>query len=152
MRRARRHLHEERRAHHLARAVEEMHRLTTAGVLSGRLAARRAVCCELESQLKMAHSLPCVGADQPQGAGLSRLRGREAHRFAVEGHRARRNANIRKNPLDGIDGIGALRKRALLYHFGSGRAVGRASLSELEKVEGIVNISRTYKHNKDIKV
>tara|TARA_Y100001958_G_scaffold159987_1_gene164933 strand:- start:358 stop:2229 length:1872 start_codon:yes stop_codon:yes gene_type:complete len=67
---------------------------------------------------------------------LQRLRD-EAHRFAVEGHRARRNANIRKNPLDGIDGIGALRKRALLYHFGSGRAVGRASLSELEKVEGI---------------
>ena len=65
-------------------AVEEMHRLTAAGVLSGRLAARRAVCCELESQLKMAHSLPCVGADQPQGAGLSRLRGREAHRFAVQ--------------------------------------------------------------------
>lgn len=67
---------------------------------------------------------------------LQRLRD-EAHRFAIGGHRARRAADIRKNPLDGIDGIGASRKRALLHHFGSGRAVGRASLSELEKVEGI---------------
>lgn len=67
---------------------------------------------------------------------LQRLRD-EAHRFAIGGHRARRSADIRKNPLDGIDGIGASRKRALLHHFGSGRAVGRASLSELEKVEGI---------------
>jgi len=67
---------------------------------------------------------------------LQRLRD-EAHRFAIGGHRARRSADIRKNPLDGIDGIGSLRKRALLHHFGSGRAVGRASLSELEKVEGI---------------
>ena len=67
---------------------------------------------------------------------LQRLRD-EAHRFAIGGHRARRSADIRKNPLDAIDGIGALRKRALLHHFGSGRAVGRASLSELEKVEGI---------------
>ncbi len=67
---------------------------------------------------------------------LQRLRD-EAHRFAIGGHRARRSADIRKNPLDGIDGIGVSRKRALLHHFGSGRAVGRASLSELEKVEGI---------------
>ena len=67
---------------------------------------------------------------------LQRLRD-EAHRFAIGGHRARRSADIRKNPLDGIEGIGASRKRALLHHFGSGRAVGRASLSELEKVEGI---------------
>jgi excinuclease ABC subunit C len=67
---------------------------------------------------------------------LQRLRD-EAHRFAIVSHRARRSADIRKNPLDGIDGIGASRKRALLHHFGSGRAVGRASLSELEKVEGI---------------
>ena len=67
---------------------------------------------------------------------LQRLRD-EAHRFAIGSHRARRSADIRKNPLDGIDGIGTSRKRALLHHFGSGRAVGRASLSELEKVEGI---------------
>ena len=67
---------------------------------------------------------------------LQRLRD-EAHRFAIGSHRARRSADIRKNPLDGIDGIGTSRKRALLHHFGSARAVGRASLSELEKVEGI---------------
>ena len=68
---------------------------------------------------------------------LQRLRD-EAHRFAIGSHRARRSADIRKNPLDGIDGIGASRKRALLHHFGSGRAVGRASLSELEKLKELV--------------
>ena len=67
---------------------------------------------------------------------LQRLRD-EAHRFAIGGHRAKRKADIRKNPLDGIDGIGGHRKKALLHHFGSARAVGRASLADLEKVEGI---------------
>jgi excinuclease ABC subunit C len=61
----------------------------------------------------------------------------EAHRFAIGGHRAKRRSDIRKNPLDMIDGIGAGRKRALLHHFGSARSVGRASLAELEKVDGI---------------
>ena len=67
---------------------------------------------------------------------LQRLRD-EAHRFAIGGHRAKRKADIRKNPLDGIDGIGGHRKKALLHHFGSARAVGRASLADLEKVDGI---------------
>ena len=67
---------------------------------------------------------------------LQRLRD-EAHRFAIGGHRAKRKADIRKNPLDGIEGIGGHRKKALLHHFGSARAVGRASLADLEKVDGI---------------
>ena len=67
---------------------------------------------------------------------LQRLRD-EAHRFAIGGHRAKRKADLRKNPLDGIEGIGGHRKKALLHHFGSARAVGRASLADLEKVDGI---------------
>ena len=67
---------------------------------------------------------------------LQRLRD-EAHRFAIGGHRAKRKSDIRKNPLDGIEGIGGHRKKALLHHFGSARAVGRASLADLEKVDGI---------------
>jgi excinuclease ABC subunit C len=67
---------------------------------------------------------------------LQRLRD-EAHRFAIGGHRAKRKADIRKNPLDGVEGIGGHRKKALLHHFGSARAVGRASLADLEKVDGI---------------
>ena len=67
---------------------------------------------------------------------LQRLRD-EAHRFAIGGHRAKRKADIRKNPLDGIEGIGGHRKKSLLHHFGSARAVGRASLADLEKVDGI---------------
>ena len=65
---------------------------------------------------------------------LQRLRD-EAHRFALKAI-MRRNANIRKIRSMVLT-VSALRKRVLLYHFGSGRAVGRASLSELGKVEGI---------------
>ncbi len=67
---------------------------------------------------------------------LQRLRD-EAHRFAIGSHRAKRKRDIRKSVLDQITGIGAHRKRALLHHFGSARAVERASLADLQKVEGI---------------
>ncbi|MGB0922221.1 MAG: excinuclease ABC subunit UvrC [Alphaproteobacteria bacterium] len=67
---------------------------------------------------------------------LQRLRD-EAHRFAIGTHRARRGKAQTRNPLDGIDGIGPKRKRALLNHFGSARAVQRANLKDLEAVEGI---------------
>jgi excinuclease ABC subunit C len=67
---------------------------------------------------------------------LQRLRD-EAHRFAIEGHRARRTKAITRNVLDDVPGIGAKRKKALLHHFGSGRAVSRAGLADLEEVEGI---------------
>ena len=67
---------------------------------------------------------------------LQRLRD-EAHRFAIGGHRTRRSAAIAASPLDEIPGIGPRRKKALLMHFGSGQAVGRAGLSDLENVAGI---------------
>ena len=67
---------------------------------------------------------------------LQRLRD-EAHRFAIGGHRIKRKKDIRANPLDDISGIGAKRKKALLHHFGSAKAVMRASLADLIRVEGI---------------
>ncbi|MFN4339528.1 excinuclease ABC subunit UvrC [Parvibaculum sp.] len=67
---------------------------------------------------------------------LQRLRD-EAHRYAIGSHRARRSKAIGANPLDEIPGIGPGRKRALLQHFGSARAVSRAGLADLEAVEGI---------------
>lgn len=67
---------------------------------------------------------------------LQRLRD-EAHRFAIGGHRAKRERAIRENPLDGIPGVGPSRKKALLAHFGSAKAVRGAALSDLEGVEGV---------------
>ncbi len=67
---------------------------------------------------------------------LQRLRD-EAHRFAIGSHRARRSAKISVSPLDEIPGIGAARKKALLHHFGSARAVERAGLADLEVVPGV---------------
>ncbi|MEM6650885.1 MAG: helix-hairpin-helix domain-containing protein, partial [Pseudomonadota bacterium] len=67
---------------------------------------------------------------------LQRLRD-EAHRFAIGSHRARRSKDIKKNPLDGIEGIGGRRKKALLHHFGSAKAVARAKAADLATVEGI---------------
>jgi excinuclease ABC subunit C len=67
---------------------------------------------------------------------VQRLRD-EAHRFAIGTHRARRKKDTIKNPLDEIEGIGPARKRALLNHFGSAKAVGRASLTDLAAIPGI---------------
>jgi excinuclease ABC subunit C len=67
---------------------------------------------------------------------LQRLRD-EAHRFAIGTHRARRQKALGRSPLDEIAGIGPNRKKALLHHFGSGKAVARAGLSDLEAVPGI---------------
>jgi len=67
---------------------------------------------------------------------LQRLRD-EAHRFAIGTHRVRRAADMKKNPLDEIDGVGPGRKRALLHAFGSARGVSRASVDDLAKVEGV---------------
>lgn len=67
---------------------------------------------------------------------LQRLRD-EAHRFAIGAHRKRRTMDIAKNPLDEIAGIGAARKRALLHHFGSAKAIKSAGVEDLLKVEGI---------------
>ena len=67
---------------------------------------------------------------------LQRLRD-EAHRWAIGAHRAKRSADIKKNPLDEIEGIGPARKKALLHRFGSARGVSRAKLSDIQQVDGI---------------
>ncbi len=67
---------------------------------------------------------------------VQRLRD-EAHRFAIGTHRAKRSKAIGINPLDEIDGIGPTRKRALLKHFGSAKAVSRAGIEDLKAVPGI---------------
>jgi excinuclease ABC subunit C len=67
---------------------------------------------------------------------LQRLRD-EAHRFAIGSHRTRRSMDLKKNPLDEIEGVGPGRKRALLHAFGSARGVSRASVEDLAKVEGV---------------
>jgi len=67
---------------------------------------------------------------------VQRLRD-EAHRFAIGSHRTRRKIDLTKNPLDEIGGIGPTRKRALLRHFGTAKAVSRASIEDLVAVEGI---------------
>jgi excinuclease ABC subunit C len=67
---------------------------------------------------------------------IQRLRD-EAHRWAIGAHRAKRAKAVSVTPLDDIPGIGATRKRALLQHFGSAKAVARAGLSDLQAVDGI---------------
>jgi excinuclease ABC subunit C len=61
----------------------------------------------------------------------------EAHRFAIGSHRLRRSKEMGANPLDEVPGIGPSRKRALLRHFGTAKAVSRAGLTDLMSVEGI---------------
>jgi len=61
----------------------------------------------------------------------------EAHRYAIGAHRARRSKEITRNPLDEIAGIGPARKRSLLHHFGTAKAVSRAGVEDLVAVEGI---------------
>ncbi len=67
---------------------------------------------------------------------IQRLRD-EAHRFAIGTHRAKRSKQLTANPLDEIAGIGSARRRALLQHFGSAKAVSRAGVEDLKGVKGI---------------
>ena len=67
---------------------------------------------------------------------IQRLRD-EAHRFAIGSHRARRKKEMHANPLDEIAGVGPTRKRALLRHFGTAKAVSRAGVEDLMTVEGV---------------
>ena len=67
---------------------------------------------------------------------LQRLRD-EAHRFAIGAHRAKRAKSITQSPLDEVPGIGPARKKALLIHFGTSRAVKGATLEDLERAPGI---------------
>lgn len=81
---------------------------------------------------------------------LQRLRD-EAHRFAIGSHRARRSSDIKKSPLDGVPGIGPKRKKALLHHFGSAKAVADADVRDLEGVDGISRAmaQQIYDHFRD---
>ncbi len=67
---------------------------------------------------------------------LQRLRD-ESHRFAIGSHRTKRKVAMHKSPLDGVPGVGGRRKKALLHHFGSGRAVEAAGIEDLASVDGI---------------
>jgi len=67
---------------------------------------------------------------------VQRLRD-EAHRFAIGAHRAKRKREMTRNPLDEIAGIGPTRKRALLHHFGTVKAIQRAALEDLMKAPGV---------------
>jgi excinuclease ABC subunit C len=68
---------------------------------------------------------------------MQRLRD-EAHRWAIGAHRAKRAAAISgQNPLDDIRGVGQRRKKALLHRFGSAKGVSRATVADLETVEGV---------------
>lgn len=67
---------------------------------------------------------------------VQRLRD-EAHRFAIGAHRAKRAQGVRATPIDDIPGVGPARKRALLAHFGSAKAVSRAGLADLKAAPGI---------------
>jgi excinuclease ABC subunit C len=67
---------------------------------------------------------------------MQRLRD-EAHRFAIGSHRQKRSRDMAKSPLDDIPGVGPARKKALLMHFGTARAVTRAGIADLAKVDGV---------------
>ncbi len=67
---------------------------------------------------------------------LQRLRD-EVHRFAIGAHRTKRTKAIGASPLDDVPGIGPARKKALLMHFGTARAVRGASLEDLQKAPGV---------------
>lgn len=77
-----------------------------------------------------------LGPRDPALYFIQRLRD-EAHRFAIGTHRARRKRDAMKNPLDEIAGIGPTRKRALLLHFGTLKAIQRASLDDLARAPGV---------------
>ncbi|RDD62589.1 excinuclease ABC subunit UvrC [Ferruginivarius sediminum] len=77
-----------------------------------------------------------LNKDDPVLYFIQRLRD-EAHRFAIGTHRAGRGKARLRSALDDVPGIGAKRKRALLLHFGSAKAVAAAGLADLEAVEGI---------------
>jgi len=81
---------------------------------------------------------------------LQRLRD-EAHRFAISAHRIRRAKTITKSVLDNVVGVGAKRKRALLHHFGSAKAVADSGVLDLQGVGGISHAlaRRIYDHFRD---
>jgi excinuclease ABC subunit C len=123
---------------------------------AGQLAAAEAVLAELGIT-----GLPMVGvakgADRDAGREAFHIPGRppfrlpvrdpvlyfvqrlrdEAHRFAIGTHRARRSKELVANPLDEVAGVGPTRKRALLRHFGTAKAIARAGIEDLQAVDGV---------------
>ncbi|MFW5641908.1 MAG: helix-hairpin-helix domain-containing protein, partial [Roseicyclus sp.] len=77
-----------------------------------------------------------LGRNDPVLYFVQRMRD-EAHRFAIGAHRQKRARAVSATPLDDIPGVGATRKRALLTHFGSAKAVSRADLADLRAVDGV---------------
>ncbi|WP_193164150.1 excinuclease ABC subunit UvrC [Microbulbifer hainanensis] len=77
-----------------------------------------------------------LAADSPALHLIQQVRD-EAHRFAITGHRQRRDKKRRESPLEGIPGVGPARRRALLRHFGGLQEIRRATAEELSAVEGV---------------
>tara|TARA_R110001592_G_scaffold240929_2_gene501183 strand:- start:691 stop:2517 length:1827 start_codon:yes stop_codon:yes gene_type:complete len=77
-----------------------------------------------------------LGVDNPALHLIQQIRD-EAHRFAITGHRARRDKARQRSTLEDIAGVGAKRRRELLRHFGSAQGVENANIEELKKVSGI---------------
>ncbi|WP_299946424.1 excinuclease ABC subunit UvrC [uncultured Microbulbifer sp.] len=77
-----------------------------------------------------------LSSDSPALHLIQRVRD-EAHRFAIAGHRARRDKKRRESPLEGIAGVGPARRRALLRHFGGLQEIKRATATEIASVKGI---------------
>ncbi len=123
----------------------------------GQMSAVRAILAELEITDKVTAIGVAKGVDRDAGRERFFVEGREpfmlpmrdpvlyfvqrlrdeAHRFAIGSHRARRKKEMVRNPLDEIAGIGPGRKRALLHHFGTAKAVSRAGVEDLMTVDGI---------------
>ncbi|MGL4565640.1 MAG: helix-hairpin-helix domain-containing protein, partial [Halioglobus sp.] len=90
-----------------------------------------------ETLLNAATGRECqLGVDHPALHLIQQIRD-EAHRFAITGHRARRDKARQRSGLEDIAGVGAKRRRELLRHFGSAQAVENANIEELKKVSGI---------------
>lgn len=85
---------------------------------------------------RIGKSVKALPRNDPVLYFIQRLRD-EAHRFAIGTHRAKRAKAMGATPLDEVPGVGAARKRALLAHFGSAKAVSRAALADLRAVDGI---------------
>lgn len=123
----------------------------------GQLAAANAVLDRLDIADRLTVVAIAKGADREAGRERFHIKGQadfslpvrdpvlyfvqrlrdEAHRFAIGSHRAKRKKELVRNPLDEIAGIGPMRKRALLHHFGTAKAVSRAGVNDLVAVEGI---------------
>ena len=80
---------------------------------------------------------PVIMARQSEGLYLLQRVRDEAHRFAISAHRAKRSKRMTLSALDGVPGVGEIRRKALLKHFGSVRKLRAASVEEVACVPGI---------------